>query len=72
MITNEKQYKSTKASIDKLAGAFAALEVPTGNLPKVLVEAQRSALHSQIEELEENVRFYACGTGGTRSSRAQQ
>lgn len=58
MITNEKQYKSTKASIDKLAGAFAALEVPTGNLPKVLVEAQRSALHSQIEELEENVRFY--------------
>ena len=58
MITNEKQYKSTKTSIDKLAGAFAALEAPTGDLPEVLVKAQRSALNSQIDELEEDVRIY--------------
>lgn len=58
MITNEKQYKSTKASIDKLAGAFAALEAPANDLPEILVKAQRSALRSQIDELEDDVRFY--------------
>jgi HTH-type transcriptional regulator / antitoxin HigA len=58
MITNEKQYKSTKTSIDNLAGAFAALEVPVGDLPEVLIKAQRSALRSQIDELEEEVHFY--------------
>lgn len=58
MITNEKQYRSTKASIEKLAGAFATLEAPAGALPEVLVKAQRNALRSQIDELEEDVRFY--------------
>lgn len=58
MITNEKQYKSTKASIEKLAGAFSALEAPASDLPEVLVKAQRAALRSQIAELEEDVRFY--------------
>lgn len=58
MITNEKQYKSTRASIEKLAEALAALETPIGDLPEVLVKAQRSALHSQIDELEEDTRFY--------------
>lgn len=58
MITNEKQYRSTKASIEKLAGAFAALGTTTGDFPEVFVKAQRSALRSQIDELEEEVRFY--------------
>lgn len=58
MITNEKQFKSTKASIEKLAEALAALEAPAGDLPEVLVKSQRSALHSQIDELEEDTRFY--------------
>ena len=58
MITNEKQFKSTTASIEKLAKALAALEAPAGDLPEVLVKAQRSALHSQIDELEEDTRFY--------------
>ena len=55
MITNEKQYRSTKASIEKLAGAFAALEAPTGDFPEVFAKAQRSALRSQIDELEERI-----------------
>lgn len=58
MITNEKQYRSTRASIEKLAGVFADLDAPTGDLPEVLVKAQRSALRSQIDELEGEVRFY--------------
>jgi HTH-type transcriptional regulator / antitoxin HigA len=58
MITNEKQYRSTKVSIEKLTGAFAALEALPGEIPEVLVKAQISALRSQIDELEEDVRFY--------------
>jgi HTH-type transcriptional regulator/antitoxin HigA len=58
MITNEKQYRSTKASIEKLTGALAALDAPTGDFPEAFAEAQRSALRSQINELEEEVRFY--------------
>lgn len=58
MITNEKQYRSTKASIEKLAGAVAALDAPAGDFPEVFAKAQRSALRSQIDELEEEVRFY--------------
>lgn len=58
MITNEKQYRSTKASIEKLKGAVAALEAPTDNFPEVFAKAQRSALRSQIDELAEEVRFY--------------
>ena len=58
MITNEKQYKSTKAAMEKLACARVALKTSTTNLPEALVTAQRSALKSQIEELDEVVRFY--------------
>lgn len=58
MITNEKQYRSTKASIEKLAGAFAKIETSTSDFPEVFAKAQRSALRSQIDELEEDVRFY--------------
>jgi HTH-type transcriptional regulator/antitoxin HigA len=56
MITNEKQYRSTKASIEKLEGA--ALEASTGDFPEVFTKAQRSALRSQIDELAEEVRLY--------------
>lgn len=58
MITNEKQYRSTKKLVEKLAAAAAALESPTSDFPEVFAKAQRSALRSQIGELEEEVRFY--------------
>ncbi len=58
MITNEKQYRSTKLSIEKLAGAVTALEAPAGDFPEVFAKAQSSALRSQIDELEEEVQFY--------------
>ena len=58
MITNEKQYRSTKASIEKLSGFLATLEDPVSNFPEVFAKAQRSALCNQIDELEQDVRFY--------------
>ena len=58
MITNEKQYKTTKASIDKFVKALTELETSSGDFPEMLVNAQRSALRSQIDELAEDVRFY--------------
>lgn len=58
MITNEKQYKSTKTAIEKLEGAVAELGASTCDYPEVFVKAQRSALRNQIDELEEEVRFY--------------
>lgn len=58
MITNEKQYRSTKASIEKLSGFLATLEAPVSNFPEVFAKAQRSALCNQIDELEQDVRFY--------------
>lgn len=64
MITNEKQYKSTKASIERLTEALAALVHASADLPEVLVKAQGSALRSQIDELNEDVRFYEELRGG--------
>jgi HTH-type transcriptional regulator/antitoxin HigA len=58
MITNEKQYRSTRALIDKLGASAAALSPDRDDLPAMLVEAQRAALKSQIDELEEDAAFY--------------
>ena len=58
MITNEKQYKSTRAAIEKLGAAIDLLNLEMGDLPKPLIEAQRSALNGQIGELADEVRFY--------------
>lgn len=58
MITNEKQYRSTKALIEKLTGFLAVPAAPAGDFHEVFARAQRSALRSQIDELEEDVRFY--------------
>jgi HTH-type transcriptional regulator/antitoxin HigA len=57
MITNEKQYKTTKALVEKLRKAKEQLSVPTG-APSALLEAQIAALASQLEELESDVALY--------------
>lgn len=57
MITNEKQYRTTRALIQRLR---VGLE-NAGNredLPGELLEIQRDALASQIEELEEDAALY--------------
>ncbi|WP_157220480.1 XRE family transcriptional regulator [Flavisphingomonas formosensis] len=58
MITNEKQYRSTRALIEKLTASASALSADRTDLPAVLIEAQRAALKSQIDELEEDASFY--------------
>jgi len=57
MITNEKQFRSTRLLIDRLRAGLAALDASSDVHP-MFVEAQRSALTSQIEELEEDVAQY--------------
>ncbi|WP_428489107.1 XRE family transcriptional regulator [Rhodopila sp.] len=59
MITNEKQYRSTRLQVDKFRRALAALGVSSDpSLPAVLVKAQRDALESQIAELEAEAVLY--------------
>ena len=57
MITNEKQFRSTRALAESLRTSREALGGSTDVHP-TFVEAQRSALASQIEELEEDLALY--------------
>ena len=58
MITNEKQYKSTRLQIARFQEALAALDGASVTLPPVLAQAQRDALASQLEELREEADLY--------------
>ena len=59
MITNEKQYKSTRLQIARLQEALAALDgFGQPQLPAALLKAQRDALTSQLAELEEEAALY--------------
>ena len=59
MITNEKQYRSTRLQIDKFHEALTALgDGADASLPPLLVTAQREALQSQLAELEEEAQGY--------------
>jgi len=71
MITNEKQFRSTRQLVERLRGGLAALETPSDVHP-MFVEAQRSALASQIEELEEDIALYeALRSGQVRTFEAE-
>ncbi len=67
MITNEKQFRSTRSLIDRLRADLAALDSSSGIHP-MFVEAQRSALRSQIEEMEEDVAQYQALRSGQIST----
>ena len=57
MITNEKQYRSTRSLIGRLKLGLAGT-TDSGRLPEELIDMQRDALASQIEELEEDAALY--------------
>lgn len=57
MITNEKQYKSTKLLAEKLQDASARLAATTGTA-NLLLDAQKAALASQLEELQADLALY--------------
>jgi HTH-type transcriptional regulator / antitoxin HigA len=58
MITNEKQYRSARAAIDRIADEVAALRKAQDGVHPVLRRAQIDGLESQVADLVEEVREY--------------
>lgn len=58
MITNDKQYRSARAAIERLKVDLAQLGAATTEVHPLLRKAQSDGLQSQIEELEAEVADY--------------
>jgi HTH-type transcriptional regulator / antitoxin HigA len=59
MITNEKQYRSTRTQVERLRESLRALDGPNPpNIHPMLVAAQRAAIANQLTELEEDVALF--------------
>src|SRR4051812_9985113 len=70
MIKNERQYRITKSQADKLREAFAELSagnVERGDVHPLLVKAQKEALRSQLDELNEQLYEYEALRSGRRT-----
>jgi transcriptional regulator with XRE-family HTH domain len=68
MIRNERQYRITKAQVDDFDRKMRSLteNVPAGLHPRIL-QAQRDAIQSQVEELREELAAYeSLQKGGAR------
>jgi HTH-type transcriptional regulator/antitoxin HigA len=61
MITNDKQYKTTKLQIDNFKSSLEAVSIATlanGNTHPKIIEAQKSAIESQLNELIAEIKEY--------------
>lgn len=61
MIKNERQYRITKAEVERFEGAlrrFDATEIPAGVHP-LLRKAERDGMASQLDDLKDQLREYA-------------
>jgi HTH-type transcriptional regulator/antitoxin HigA len=58
MITNEKQYRSARAAIERISAEVAALKAVDDGVHPMLRRAQIAGLESQVAELDEDVRDY--------------
>lgn len=58
MITNEKQYRSARSTIDRLSGELAKVSVAEDGVHPALRKAQIAGLKSQIDELVEATARY--------------
>ena len=59
MIKNERQYRITKAQVDKFSASLSQLMAsPSGETHPMLRKAQEDALHSQLEELRSQLAEY--------------
>jgi len=67
MITNERQYRISKAAIREFEEALARLEMVEAHRPPELRRVMREAIESQLEELREQVTEY----DALRSGRVQ-
>jgi HTH-type transcriptional regulator/antitoxin HigA len=68
MITNEKQFRSTRTLVDKLKESRDALAGDNSGLPPELLAIQRDALTSQIDELDGELQLYERLRGGQVTS----
>lgn len=71
MITNEKQYRSTRAMVAGLRESLDGL-VAGSDVHPIFIEAHRAALGSQIAELEVDLADYEALRAGTVSSFAAE
>ena len=58
MITNERQYRITKAEAERFEGALAKADVQGAHLDSRLSKAMREGLESQLAELREQMAEY--------------
>jgi ribosome-binding protein aMBF1 (putative translation factor) len=58
MIQNQRQYKVTKGQISNLTRALEAARKASGKMDPRVVRAMVAGIHSQIEELREQVQEY--------------
>ena len=61
MITNERQYKITRSKARDLAAALSDLKATSGSPPEVhprLMRAQRDAIKSQLQDLQDELADY--------------
>ncbi len=58
MITNERQYRITKAAVEDFEAALARLETVEADRPLEMRQVMREAIESQLEELHEQVAEY--------------
>ena len=57
MIKNKRQYRLTKAQVNRFSQTLRSLDEADGVHP-LIVKAQREALSSQIADLEKELRDY--------------
>jgi ribosome-binding protein aMBF1 (putative translation factor)/Zn-dependent peptidase ImmA (M78 family) len=70
MIKNERQYKITKAQVDRFEQSLQNFEETTSVGKKVhplILKAQQDALRSQLDELQEDLREYEALRSGERT-----
>lgn len=61
MITNDKQYKTTKLQIDNFKSSLEAISIATtanGNIHPKIIEAQKAAIESQLNDLTAEIKEY--------------
>ena len=58
MISNERQYRITRAAVREFEEALARLETVEGHRPPEMRQVMREAMESQLEELREQVAEY--------------
>jgi HTH-type transcriptional regulator/antitoxin HigA len=72
MITNEKQYRSARAAIERIGEEIAVLKEVSDGVHPALRQGQIAGLESQLDELEEEIQDYeVLQSGAVKSFEAE-